>query len=82
MSRTDPKPLPCAPIGLSRVHAAGYVGISVNKFDELVDAGLMPKPRRIGSRKVWHRGELDAFFDALPSEADHAENPLDTITAI
>jgi predicted DNA-binding transcriptional regulator AlpA len=45
-----------------------YIGISPNKFDELVADGTMPRPRKIGARKVWDRHELDLAFDALPRE--------------
>jgi excisionase family DNA binding protein len=57
--------------GLSRIEAAVYLGISPGKFDQLVDDGRMPAPRRIDRRKVWDRYEIDMAFDALPSE-----NPL------
>jgi hypothetical protein len=45
-----------------------YIGISPSKFDELVAAGTMPTPVKIGGRKVWDRHELDLAFDALPRE--------------
>jgi predicted DNA-binding transcriptional regulator AlpA len=45
-----------------------YIGISASTFDELVVAGTMPRPVKIGSRKVWDRHELDLAFDALPRE--------------
>jgi excisionase family DNA binding protein len=57
--------------GLSRIEAAVYLGVSPGKFDQLVDDGRMPAPRRIDRRKVWDRYEIDVAFDALPSE-----NPL------
>src|SRR6516225_5248204 len=38
---------------LSRTEAAMYIGISASKFDELVVAGTMPRPVKIGARKVW-----------------------------
>ena len=70
---------PVQPRGLSREMAAGYVGISPTKFDELVRDGRMPSPRLIDRRKVWDRGALDDAFDALPSEAD--ANPWDEAIA-
>ena len=45
-----------------------YIGISASTFDELVVAGTMPRPLKIGVRKVWDRHELDLAFDALPRE--------------
>jgi predicted DNA-binding transcriptional regulator AlpA len=54
--------------GLSRNEAAMYIGISANKFEELVRDGRMPRPKRIDGRKVWDVRDLDMAFDALPSE--------------
>ena len=54
--------------GLSRVEAAAYVGVSPNKFDELVRDGRMPVPKRINGRKVWDIHNLDLAFDVLPTE--------------
>jgi len=56
--------------GLSRVEAAGYIGISPSLFDRLVFAGQMPRPKRIGARNVWDRCALDVAFEALPGEDD------------
>lgn len=67
MSHAAPSCLPpsLAPRGLSRVQAAEYIGIGVTKFDELVAAGAMPKPKRIGGRTVWDRVKVDEAFAAL-----------------
>jgi predicted DNA-binding transcriptional regulator AlpA len=54
--------------GLSREEASMYIGIGVTKFDEMVEDGRMPRPRRIDGRKVWDVRELDLSFDALPRE--------------
>ncbi|HRM74216.1 MAG TPA: hypothetical protein PLI13_05855 [Paracoccus sp. (in: a-proteobacteria)] len=65
---------PSAPIapptrrGLSRVEAAGYIGISPTTFDKLVLAGEMPGPKRVGFRKIWDVRALDLAFEALPGE--------------
>ena len=75
--RILPQSLP--PRGLSR-QAATYVGISPSLFDTLVKDGRMPAPKRINSRTVWDRLELDDAFTALPSN-DAAANPWDEITA-
>lgn len=56
--------------GLNRVEAALYVGVGVSKFDALVIDGRMPAPRQIDRRRVWDVNELDAAFDALPSECN------------
>lgn len=68
---------PAAPRrGLSRVEAATYVGVSPTTFDAMVKDKLMPKPLKMGSRRVWDVRALDNAFDALaaPDEA----NPWDT----
>jgi excisionase family DNA binding protein len=62
-------PLSLAPRGLSRVQAAEYVGVGVTKFDEMVDDGRMPRPKRIDGRHVWDRIKLDEAFAALDDEA-------------
>ena len=68
--RNDVLPAGLAPRGLSRVEASRYIGIGTTKFDELVGAGRMPRPRVIGARKVWDRIELDAAFADLPHEGE------------
>ena len=62
MERTIPRR------GLSRVEAALYIGISASKFDELVQDGRMPGPKRIDGRKLWDVRQLDLAFDDLPVE--------------
>ena len=68
MPRYDALPPQLAPRGLCREAAAQYVGVSAAKFDQLVDAGDMPGPKTIGSRKVWDREALDVAFVALPDD--------------
>lgn len=64
LSETRPTPRR----GLARVEAAMYFGVSPTKFDEMVDDGRAPKPRRIDARKVWDVRELDLSFELLPRE--------------
>jgi len=52
--------------GLSRVEAAGYIGVGASKFDAMVLDGRMPHPKRIDGRKVWDVRALDLAFDAIP----------------
>jgi predicted DNA-binding transcriptional regulator AlpA len=63
-------PLSLAPRGLSRVQAAEYIGVGVTKFDEMVDDGRMPKPKRIDGRVIWDRIKLDAAFAAQEDAAE------------
>jgi hypothetical protein len=54
------------PLGLSREEAAGFVGVSPNTFDAMVEAGEMPPPRVMRGRLVWSRPELEGAFHHLP----------------
>jgi hypothetical protein len=56
-----------APRLIGREASAVYVNLSPNTFDDMVDKGIMPKPRIIPDcrRKVWDVRELDAAVDAL-----------------
>jgi predicted DNA-binding transcriptional regulator AlpA len=65
MPRHDALPLSLPPRGLSREAAAQYTGIGVGMFDRLVKDGRLPKPIRIGGRKVWDRHAVDDAIDRL-----------------
>jgi len=65
-----------APRGLSRDEAARYVGVGTTKFDELVSARRMPKPKRIDGRTVWDRIALDAAFTDLPEDGGNRIDQL------
>lgn len=67
-SRHDILPASLPPRGLSRQEAAAYIGIGATKFDQMVDDGRMPQPKRIDGRKVWDRLRLDTAFAALPTD--------------
>lgn len=66
------------PRGLSRGQAAEYIGVGCTKFDEMVGDGRMPRPKRIDSRCVWDRVQLDEAFAALDGGEAMPGNPLDT----
>lgn len=57
------------PRGLRRESAAAYVGVSASKFDEWVNDGRMPKPKRVDGCTIWDRRALDEAFDELPSDS-------------
>ena len=76
----DVLPISLPPRGLSRGQAAAYVGVSPSFFDTLVKHGRMPGPKRINTRAVWDKMQLDEAFTALPAD-DDAANPWDDITA-
>ena len=56
-----------APRGLSADEAARYIGVGRTMFDELVASRKMPRPKRIGSRVIYDRFEVDACFTDLES---------------
>jgi hypothetical protein len=49
-------------------------------FDDMVKDGRMPQPKRINSRTVWDRRQLDAAFDQLP-QLGADTNPWDEAAA-
>lgn len=67
------------PRGMSRDEAARYVGVSITTFDRMVQAGWMPRPKRVFSRLIWDRLQLDAAFTDL---AEQQTNPLDRMLAV
>lgn len=54
--------------GLGESEAAIYLSLSATFFRRLVERGVMPRPRVIGSRRIWDVDELDIAFRALPRE--------------
>ena len=75
LSRRSCVPYGAWPRGLSRSHGASYIGVSPSLWDAMVADGRMPKPKRINSRTVWDRENVDEAFAALPDEAE--ANPWD-----
>ena len=61
----DPLPVSLPPRGLSRVHAAAYIGVSPSLFDGMVADGRMPPAKRINVRNIWDRLQLDEAFTVL-----------------
>jgi predicted DNA-binding transcriptional regulator AlpA len=60
------------PRGLCREEAAYYIGVGTTKFDELVASRRMPRARKIDSRLVWDRVELDMAFSDLGHASENA----------
>lgn len=71
-----PRANPVEPRGLRRDTAAAYVGVSASKFDEWVQRGVMPKPKRVDNCVIWDRFQLDDAFEHL-SDAPPAGNDWD-----
>jgi hypothetical protein len=55
-------------ICVSKSSAAAMLNLSPGKFAELVEVGAMPKPRCVGSRRLWLVTELSICAAALPSQ--------------
>jgi hypothetical protein len=55
-------------ICVNKASAAAMLNLSPAKFSELVEAGAMPRPRCVGSRRLWLVTELHSFAAALPSQ--------------
>jgi excisionase family DNA binding protein len=54
--------------GLNESEAAIYLSLSASFFRKLVEQGVMPRPRLVGSRRIWDVEELDLAFKGLPRE--------------
>jgi hypothetical protein len=59
--------------GLRRPEAATYIGVTVEMFDGLVRAGLMPPPKEIAGVAIWDIDAVDLFFTALPEARQRHE---------
>lgn len=68
------------PRGLSRRQAAEYVGISPSKFDAMIKNGIMPKPKIIGTRRVWDKWRLDEAFSELPGDECRDDDVWDKVS--
>lgn len=55
-------------ICVSKSSAAAMLNLSPGKFSELVLSGEMPKPRCVGTRRLWLVNELYSCAAALPSQ--------------
>lgn len=57
-------------ICVSKSSAAAMLNLSPGKFSELVLSGAMPRPRCVGSRRLWLVSELYICAAALPSQGE------------
>jgi predicted DNA-binding transcriptional regulator AlpA len=66
------------PRALRADRAAAYLDISRSLFLDLVEQGLMPKPRNLRGAPRWDRLEIEAAWDDLqPREG--RENTMDKV---
>jgi excisionase family DNA binding protein len=64
--------------GLDAQEAAVYLSLSPSFFRQLVQEGLMPRPRVIKGRRIWDIEELDIAFKAMPREGGEHNDTVDT----
>ena len=60
---------PADRLGMSRPEAAEYIGVSPSLFDIMVMDGRMPRPKKINSRTIWDRRQIEQSFADLPDGA-------------
>ncbi len=74
-----PERLPAPPpqIGLTLEQAAIFLGITVTRFEEEVEAGRLPKGIKFGRTRVWHAGQLRQRFDEIFGVAESRTINLD-----
>ena len=78
IARRSALPATLAPRLIGREAAAVYVCVSPNTFDQMVDDGRMPPPKRLGPRRfAWDVRELDSAVDQLPTEGADSKNSDD-----
>jgi hypothetical protein len=66
--KTSALPNNLPPRLIAREAAAAFVCVSPRLFDEMVEAGRMPRPRILSEkRRAWHVTELCTAADALPA---------------
>jgi hypothetical protein len=63
--------------GLDAQESAVYLSMSPTFFRQLVQEGVMPRPRVIKGRRIWDIEDLDVAFKAMPRD-DGAEETADT----
>ena len=64
-------PLNAQNICVGKSEAAAMLSLSPNRFSELVKSGAMPKPREVGTRRLWIVSELHSCAAALPSQEEN-----------
>lgn len=71
MTRQVALPPTLPPRLISREAAAAYVCVSPTTFDEMIQEGTMPRPRKVKGRRIaWDVHQLDQAVDHLPTDGD------------
>ena len=72
---TAPVILNMTKLGFRRPEAAAFIGVSASKFGQMVKAGDMPEPHRIGGVVIWRGDELKLHFDRLTGRSGPVDDP-------
>jgi predicted DNA-binding transcriptional regulator AlpA len=71
MARQIALPPTLAPRLIGREAAAAYLSVSPTIFDEMVKDGRMPRPKKLGERRLaWDVRAIDLAVDVLPVQGD------------
>ena len=82
MARQTALPPTLAPRLVGREVAAADISVSPTTFDEMVEDGRMPPPRKLGGRRrAWDVRELDAAVDRLPIAGEDSDATWEDIDA-
>ncbi|MDR3461720.1 MAG: hypothetical protein P4L76_05320 [Beijerinckiaceae bacterium] len=65
---------PTEKLGLTRLEAAAFIGVTPSAWDDLVANGDMPQARRLGAFERWDRRQVEAAFSLAP-QAEDARKP-------
>jgi predicted DNA-binding transcriptional regulator AlpA len=68
MARQTALPDTLSPRLIGREASADFLGVSPSKFDQLVQDGRMPRPKRIDGRVLWDVRALNLKIDELPDD--------------
>ncbi|MDO9416976.1 helix-turn-helix transcriptional regulator [Pararhizobium sp.] len=55
-------------LGLNRIEVALAIGVSPTTVDEMVLEGVLPRPRKWHTRKVWLVSEIEAYMSEWPED--------------
>jgi len=65
---------PIVRLALSRAEVALAIGVSIGSIDTMVTEGVLPKPRRWHSRKLWLVSEIEAHLNDWPIDGESEWN--------
>jgi predicted DNA-binding transcriptional regulator AlpA len=67
------------PKGMRADRAAAYLGMSKSEFLRLVEEGVFPKAKKIGTMAIWDRCALDVAFEVIAAVGDDERNSWDRV---